>query len=78
MNTMSSFDFGTVTSAFVKGAYKRAQKTWERAGKHQRARPPHRYPFQTAHYESEPSYVLERGKTHSYPQEGASNDPREL
>jgi hypothetical protein len=34
--------------------------------------PPHCYPFQTSHYKSERSKVLERGKTHSYSQEGAS------
>jgi len=64
--------------AFIKGAYKRVPKQHEKVVKHQRACPPHRYPFQTAHYESKRSQVLERGKTHSYPQKGASNDPREL
>jgi len=49
--------------AFIKGAYKRVPKQHEKVVKHQRACPPHRYPFQTAHYESERSQVLERGET---------------
>ena len=73
MNTMFGFD--TITPAFIQCAYKRVPKQLERAGKHQRACPPNRCPFQPAHYESERPQVLEKGKAHSYTQEGVSTIP---